>query len=138
VYKFEDGRPNIAGVEAFGAAIDYLMAIEREAALAHEDDVLAYATAQVGAIAGVRIVGEARAKTGVLSFLLEGAHPHDAGTILDQQGIAVRTGQHCAQPVMDRYCIPATIRASLAIYNTREDIDALVRGLHRVREVFGE
>jgi cysteine desulfurase/selenocysteine lyase len=135
-YKFEAGTPNIAGVAAFGAAIDYLMAIDREAALAHEDDVLAYATAQVGAIAGVRIVGEARAKTGVLSFLLEGAHPHDAGTILDQQGIAVRTGQHCAQPVMDRFCIPATIRASLAIYNTREDIDALVRGLHKVREVF--
>ena len=137
-YKFEAGTPNIAGVAGFGAAIDYLMAIDRDAALAHEDDVLAYATAQVSAIPGTRIVGEAREKTGVLSFLLEGAHPHDAGTILDQQGIAVRTGQHCAQPVMDRYCIPATIRASLAIYNTREDIDALVRGLHRVREVFGE
>jgi cysteine desulfurase/selenocysteine lyase len=135
-YKFEAGTPNIAGVAGFGAALDYLMALDREAALAHEDDVLAYATAQVGAIAGVRIIGEARDKTGVLSFLLEGAHPHDAGTILDQQGIAVRTGQHCAQPVMDRFCIPATIRASLAIYNTREDIDALVRGLLKVREVF--
>ncbi|HJU41551.1 MAG TPA: cysteine desulfurase [Vicinamibacterales bacterium] len=135
-YKFEAGTPNIAGVAAFGAAIDYLMAIDRVAALAHEDEVLAYATAQVGAIRGVRIIGEAREKTGVLSFLLEGAHPHDAGTILDQQGIAVRTGQHCAQPVMDRFCIPATIRASLAIYNTRDDIDALVRGLHKVREVF--
>jgi cysteine desulfurase/selenocysteine lyase len=135
-YKFEAGTPNIAGVAGFGAAIDYLMAIDRDAALAHEDDLLAYATAQVSAIAGTRIVGEAREKTGVLSFLLEGAHPHDAGTILDQQGIAVRTGQHCAQPVMDRFCIPATIRASLAIYNTREDIDALVRGLHKVREVF--
>ncbi|MGH9219719.1 MAG: SufS family cysteine desulfurase [Vicinamibacterales bacterium] len=136
-YKFEAGTPNIAGVAGFGAAIDYLTVIDREAALAHEDDVLAYATARVSAIPGVRIVGEAREKTGVLSFLLEGAHPHDAGTILDQQGIAVRTGQHCAQPVMDRFCIPATIRASLAIYNTREDIDALVRGLHKVREVFG-
>jgi cysteine desulfurase / selenocysteine lyase len=135
-YKFEAGTPNIAGVAGFGAAIDYLMGIDRDAALAHEDDVLAYATAQISAIAGTRIVGEARAKTGVLSFLLEGAHPHDAGTILDQQGVAVRTGQHCAQPVMDRFCIPATIRASLAIYNTREDIDALVRGLHKVREVF--
>jgi len=135
-YKFEAGTPNIAGVAGFGAAIDYLAAIDRDAALAHEDDLLAYATAQVSAIAGTRIVGEAREKTGVLSFLLEGAHPHDAGTILDQQGIAVRTGQHCAQPVMDRFCIPATIRASLAIYNTREDIDALVRGLHKVREVF--
>ncbi len=135
-YKFEAGTPNIAGVAGFGAAVDYLMAIDRAAALAHEDDVLAYATAQVGAIAGVRIIGEARDKTGVLSFMLEGAHPHDAGTILDQQGVAVRTGQHCAQPVMDRYCIPATIRASLAIYNTHEDIDALVRGLHKVREMF--
>ena len=135
-YKFEAGTPNIAGVAAFGAAVDYLSAIDRAAALAHEDDVLTYATAQVGAIPGVRIIGEARAKTGVLSFVLEGAHPHDAGTILDQQGIAVRTGQHCAQPVMDRYCIPATIRASLAIYNTREDIDALVRGLQKVRDVF--
>jgi cysteine desulfurase / selenocysteine lyase len=136
-YKFEAGTPNIGGVAGFGAAIDYLMALDRDAAAAHEDDVLAYATAQVGAIPGVRIIGEAREKTGVLSFILEGAHPHDAGTILDQQGIAVRTGQHCAQPVMDRYCIPATIRASLAIYNTRADIDALVRGLHRVKEVFG-
>ena len=136
-YKFEAGTPNIAGVAAFGAAIDYLSSLDRTAALAYEDDVLAYATAQVSAIAGVRIIGEAREKTGVLSFLLEGAHPHDAGTILDQQGIAVRTGQHCAQPVMDRFCIPATIRASLAIYNTREDIDVLVRGLHKVKEVFG-
>ena len=136
-YKFEAGTPNIAGVAGFGAALDYLMGIDRAAALAHEDELLAYATKQVRAIPGVRIIGEAREKTGVLSFMLEGAHPHDAGTILDQQGIAVRTGQHCAQPVMDRYCIPATIRASLAIYNTREDIDALVRGLHRVKEVFG-
>jgi cysteine desulfurase/selenocysteine lyase len=135
-YKFEAGTPNIAGVAAFGAAIDYLSSIDRAAALAHEDEVLAYATAQVSQIPGVRIIGEARQKTGVLSFLLDGAHPHDAGTILDQQGIAVRTGQHCAQPVMDRFGIPATIRASLAIYNTREDIDALVRGLHKVREVF--
>ena len=136
-YKFEAGTPNIAGVAGFGAAIDYLSALDRGAALAHEDEVLAYATTEVAAVPGVRIVGEAREKTGVLSFVLDGAHPHDAGTILDQQGIAVRTGQHCAQPVMDRFCIPATIRASLAIYNTREDIDALVRGLHKVREVFG-
>jgi cysteine desulfurase / selenocysteine lyase len=136
-YKFEAGTPNIAGVAGFGAAIDYLMAIDRDAALAHEDAVLAYATARVREIPGARIIGEARHKTGVLSFLIEGAHPHDAGTILDQQGIAVRTGQHCAQPVMDKFCIPATIRASLALYNTREDIDALVAGLHKVKEVFG-
>jgi cysteine desulfurase/selenocysteine lyase len=135
-YKFEAGTPNIAGVAGFGAAIDYLAAIDRAAALAHEDDVLAYATALVREIPGVRIIGEAREKTGVLSFVMDGAHPHDAGTILDRMGIAVRTGQHCAQPVMDRFCIPATIRASLAIYNTREDIDALVIGLHKVRETF--
>jgi len=135
-YKFEAGTPNIAGVAGFGAAIDYLMGIDRQAALAHEDDVLDYATARVREISGVRIIGEARHKTGVLSFLLEGAHPHDAGTILDRQGIAVRTGQHCAQPVMDKFRIPATIRASLGIYNTREDIDALVCGLHKVRQVF--
>ncbi len=136
-YKFEAGTPNIAGVVGFGAAIDYLMSIDRAAALAHEDDVLAYATARVREAGGIRIIGEARHKTGVLSFVIDGAHPHDAGTILDQQGIAVRTGQHCAQPVMDKFCIPATVRASLAIYNTREDIDALMRGLEKVREVFG-
>jgi cysteine desulfurase / selenocysteine lyase len=135
-YKFEAGTPNIAGVAGFGAAIDYLMAIDRDAALAHEDALLDYATARVRELPGARIIGEARRKTGVLSFLIDGVHPHDAGTILDQQGIAVRTGQHCAQPVMDKFCIPATIRASLAIYNTREDIDALIAGLHKVREVF--
>ena len=135
-YKFEAGTPNMAGVVGLGAAVDYLATIDRAAALAHEDAVLAYATAQLGQVPGARIIGEAREKTGVLSFVLDGVHPHDAGTILDQQGVAVRTGQHCAQPVMDRYCIPATIRASLGIYNTREDIDALVAGLHKVREVF--
>jgi len=135
-YKFEAGTPNMAGVVGLGAAIDYLSTFDRDAALAHEDAVLKYATEQVRQIPGSRIVGEARHKTGVLSFLLEGVHPHDAGTILDQQGVAVRTGQHCAQPVMDRYCIPATIRASLGVYNTYEDIDALVSGLHKVREVF--
>ena len=135
-YKFEAGTPNMAGVVGLGAAIDYLAGIDRDAALAHEDAVLDYATAQVRQIPGARIIGEARDKTGVLSFTLDGVHPHDAGTILDQQGVAVRTGQHCAQPVMDRFCIPATIRASLGIYNTRDDIDALVRGLHKVRELF--
>ena len=135
-YKFEAGTPNIGGVAGFGAAIDYLMAIDRAAALAHEDGVLEYATSQVREIPGARIIGEARHKTGVLSFLLEGVHPHDAGTILDNEGVAVRTGQHCAQPVMDRYGVAATIRASLGIYNTREEIDVLVKALERVREVF--
>jgi cysteine desulfurase/selenocysteine lyase len=135
-YKFEAGTPNIGGVAGFGAALDYLMAIDREAALAHEDDVLEYATAEVSGIAGVRIIGEAREKTGVLSFVFEGVHPHDAGTILDREGVAVRTGQHCAQPVMDCFRITATVRASLGIYNTREDIDVLVRALDKVRTVF--
>jgi cysteine desulfurase/selenocysteine lyase len=135
-YKFEAGTPNIGGVAGFGAAIDYLTALDREAALAHEDAVLEYATDGVRRIPGARIVGEASRKTAVLSFVLDGVHPHDAGTILDTEGVAVRTGQHCAQPVMDRYGITATIRASLAIYNTREDIDALLRGLARVKEVF--
>ncbi len=136
-YKFEAGTPNIGGVAGFGAAVDYLMAIDREAALAHEDALLAYATTRVRQIPGTRIIGEARHKTGVLSFLMENVHPHDAGTILDSQGVAVRTGQHCAQPVMDRYGVTATIRASLGIYNTREDIDALIHALGKVREVFG-
>jgi cysteine desulfurase/selenocysteine lyase len=136
-YKFEAGTPNIAGVVGLGAAIDFLTGIDRDAVLAHEDALLEYATTRVRAVPGVRIVGEARLKTGVLSFLLDGVHPHDAGTILDREGIAVRTGQHCAQPVMDRYGIAATIRASLGIYNTREDIDALASALGRVREVMG-
>ena len=135
-YKFEAGTPNIGGVVGLGAAIDYLSGIDRAAALEHEDDVLAYATARVSEFPIVRIVGTARQKTGVLSFLLEGVHPHDAGTILDREGVAVRTGQHCAQPIMDRFGITATIRASLAIYNTREEIDVLVRALERVRGVF--
>jgi cysteine desulfurase / selenocysteine lyase len=135
-YRFEAGTPNIGGVVGFGTAVDYLMAIDREAALAHEDDVLEYASERVREIPGARIIGQARHKTGVLSFLLEGVHPHDAGTILDNEGVAVRTGQHCAQPIMDRYGITATIRASLGIYNTREEIDVLVRALERVRGVF--
>jgi cysteine desulfurase/selenocysteine lyase len=136
-YKFEAGTPNIAGVVGLGAAIDYLNGIDREAALAHEDDVLAYATEAIREVPGIRIIGESRSKTGVLSFVMDGIHPHDVGTILDREGVAVRTGQHCAQPVMDRYGIAATVRASLALYNTREDIDALIAGLARVREVFG-
>ncbi len=136
-YKFEAGTPNIGGVVGFGAAVDFLSGIDRDAAVAHEDALLEYATEVVRGIPGVRIIGEARKKAGVLSFLLEGVHPHDAGTILDREGVAVRTGQHCAQPVMDRYGIAATIRASLAIYNTREEIDALASALGRVREVLG-
>ncbi len=136
-YKFEAGTPNMAGVAGLGAAIDYLHTIDRAAALAHEDELLAYATERLHEVPGTRVIGQARNKTGVLSFLMECAHAHDVGTILDREGVAVRTGQHCAQPVMDRYGIAATIRASLALYNTREDIDALIAGLARVHEVFG-
>ena len=103
---------------------------------AHEHDLLAYATETVSAIPGVRLIGTAKEKAGVLSFVIEGVHPHDIGTILDQEGIAIRTGHHCSQPVMERFGIPATARASFALYNTREEVDALVRGIEKVREVF--
>jgi cysteine desulfurase/selenocysteine lyase len=136
-YKFEAGTPNIAGAAGLGAAIDYLSTIDRAAALAHEDALLAYATDRLRELPGTRVIGQARDKTGVLSFVIDGAHPHDVGTILDREGVAVRTGQHCAQPVMDRFGVVATIRASLALYNTHADIDALIAGLARVREVFG-
>lgn len=136
-YKFEAGTPNIAGVVGFGAAVDFLARFDLREVAAHEQALLRHATAQLDGIAGVRILGRAREKAGVLSFVMEGVHPHDIGTILDREGVAVRTGQHCAQPVMDRYGIPATVRASFAIYNTREDVDALVGALGRVKEVFG-
>jgi cysteine desulfurase / selenocysteine lyase len=135
-YKFEAGTPNIAGVVGFGAAIDYLQSFDRAAVLEHEDALLAAATARVAETPGTRIYGTAREKTGVLSFTLDGIHPHDAGTILDAEGVAVRSGQHCAQPVMDRFGVPATIRASFGIYNTIEDVAALVAALHKARTMF--
>jgi cysteine desulfurase/selenocysteine lyase len=135
-YKFEAGTPHIEGAIGLGAAVDYVNEIGMEAIAAHEQDVLAYATPRVAAVPGVRLIGTAREKAGVLSFVMDGIHPHDVGTILDQEGIAIRTGHHCAQPVMERFGVPATARASLALYNTRDDIDALVRGLHRVQEMF--
>ena len=136
-HKFEAGTPNIADTIGLGAAVDYLAALGIERLETYERDLLAYGTEALESIAGVRIIGTARDKASVLSFVLEGVHPHDIGTILDQEGIAVRTGHHCAQPVMDRFQIPATARASLALYNTREEIDALVRGIEKVKEVFG-
>jgi cysteine desulfurase / selenocysteine lyase len=136
-HKFEAGTPNIAGVIALGAAIDYVTDLGLEAIAAHEDDLLAYGTRALTAIPGLRLVGTAREKASVLSFVLEGIHPHDIGTVLDYEGIAVRTGHHCAQPVMERFGLPATTRASLGCFNTRGEIDALVRGIHKVREVFG-
>ena len=135
-YKFEAGTPNIAGGIAFGAALDYVSGIGIDRIAAHEHDLLAYATAQVSAIEGLRIIGTAREKAGVLSFVLDGAHPHDIGTVLDREGIAIRTGHHCAQPVMDRYGLPATARASFGLYNTRGEVDALVAAIHKVIGMF--
>jgi cysteine desulfurase/selenocysteine lyase len=128
--------PDIAGFIGLGAPIDYVEAIGLAAISAYEDELLAYATREVSKIAGVRILGSAKEKASVLSFTLEGVHPHDIGTILDQQGIAIRAGHHCAQPVMDRFKVPATARASFAFYNTKEEVDALVNGIRAVMEVF--
>lgn len=135
-YKFEAGTPNIAGAIGLGAAIDYVQAAGLERIAAHEDRLLAYATAALQAIPGIRIIGTAKRKAGVLSFVFDEIHPHDVGTILDQEGIAIRTGHHCAQPVMQRYGIPATARASFGLYNTFAEVDALAAGVALVREVF--
>jgi cysteine desulfurase/selenocysteine lyase len=136
-YKFEAGTPNIGGGIGLGAAVDYLVELDMDAVAAHERDLLLYATAAVQQIPGVHIIGTAPAKAGVLSFVIDGIHPHDIGSILDDEGIAIRTGHHCAQPVMKRFGVPATARASFAFYNTKEEIDALVRGIDRVKEVLG-
>ena len=135
-YKFEAGTPNIAGVIGLGAAIDYLDQIGMDAIAAHEQELLAYGTRALENISGLRLIGTAREKASVLSFVIEGVHPHDAATILDREGVAVRAGHHCAQPVMERFGVSATTRASLAFYNTTEDIDALVAGIQKVREIF--
>ena len=135
-YKFEAGTPDIAGVIGLDAAIDYLDQIGMDAVAAHEHDLLEYGTRALESISGLRLIGTARKKAGVLSFVIDGVHPHDAGTILDREGVAVRAGHHCAQPVMDRFGVSATTRASLAFYNTREDIDGLVAGIQKVKEVF--
>ena len=135
-YKFEAGTPHIAGAIGLGCAIGYLNGLGIERLARHEHELLQYATQKVAEIPGLRIIGTAAEKASVLSFVMEGIHPHDIGTILDQQGIAIRTGHHCAQPVMQRFGIPATARASFALYNTREEVDALIGGLHKVQEVF--
>lgn len=135
-HKFEAGTPAIAEAIGLGAAIDYMNAIGLDAISAHEHDLLEYATAQLGAIEGVRLIGTAREKAAVVSFTVEGIHPHDIGTILDQDGIAIRVGHHCAQPVMQFYGVPATARASFAVYNTRSEVDALVTGVQKCIEVF--
>ncbi|GJQ20604.1 MAG: cysteine desulfurase [Bacteroidia bacterium] len=136
-HRFEAGTPNIGGVIGLGEAIRYLSSLDWRAVEEHEADLVAYCTTMLSAMPGVRIIGTAREKAGVVSFVVEGIHPHDIGTILDQEGIAVRTGHHCAQPVMERFGIPATVRASFAVYNTREEVDRLGKGLRKVKEVFG-
>jgi cysteine desulfurase/selenocysteine lyase len=135
-YKFEAGTPNIAGGIAFGAALDYVTRLGLPAIAAHEHDLLTCATEKLSAIPGLTIVGTAKEKAGVISFVLEGVHPHDIGTVLDREGIAIRTGHHCAQPVMDRFGLPATARASFGLYNTRGEVDALVAGVHKVIGMF--
>ena len=135
-YKFEAGTPNIAGGIGLGAAIDYINALGIDAIEAHENDLLAYATERLTAIAGLRVIGTAARKAAVLSFTLEGIHPHDVGTVLDREGVAVRTGHHCAQPVMDFFQVPATSRASFGLYNTRAEVDVLFGGLEKVVEMF--
>ncbi|HKV04702.1 MAG TPA: cysteine desulfurase [Candidatus Acidoferrales bacterium] len=136
-YKFEAGTPDIAGVIGLGAALTYVNGLGIEAIGAHEHELLEYATGAISEIPGVRRIGTAAERAGVLSFVFDGVHPHDVGTILDQEGIAIRTGHHCSQPVMERFGIAATARASFAVYNTRGEVDALVRGIGKVREVFG-
>jgi len=135
-YKFEAGTPNIAGGIGLGAALDYATHLGLDKIAAYEHELLVYGTNALAQIPGLRMIGTAREKAAVLSFVIEGIHPHDIGTVLDRMGIAVRTGHHCAQPVMDWFGVPATTRASLAFYNTRAEIDSLVEGLHNVKEVF--
>ena len=134
--KFEAGTPHIAGAVGLGAAVDYITEIGFDKITAHEKDLMEYGTAALSEIQGLRIIGTARHKASVLAFVLKGAHPHDVGTIVDMEGVSIRTGHHCTQPVMERFGVPATARASVAMYNTRKEIDQLVHALHRVRETF--
>lgn len=136
-YKFEAGTPNIAGSIGLGAAIDYLSGIGLEPVAAYEQELMAYATEAISGIKGLRIIGTAKEKASVLSFVLDGVHAHDIGTILDQEGIAIRAGHHCAMPVMQRFGVPATARASFAFYNTKEEVDTLVGAIYKVIELFG-
>ncbi|WP_434387256.1 SufS family cysteine desulfurase [Melittangium boletus] len=135
-YRLEAGTPDISGAIGLAAALDYLEGVGREAIAAHDQELLEYGTQALESVPGLRLLGQARERSGVLSFLMEDVHAHDVGTILDREGVAIRAGHHCAQPLLACFGVAATVRASLALYNTREDIDALVRGLHKVREVF--
>ena len=136
-HKFEAGTPNIAGVIGLGAAIDYVSELGLERIAAHENRLLAYALEKVASVPGVRFLGAPRERASIVSFSMDGVHPHDMGTILDREGIAIRAGHHCAQPVMERFGIPATARASFGVYNTTEEVNDLVRGLSRVKEILG-
>jgi cysteine desulfurase/selenocysteine lyase len=135
-FKFEAGTPDVAGAIGLGAAIEYLNELGVENIAQYEHELLHYAIEKLSAISGVRLIGTAKERAGVISFVIEGVHPHDVGTILDQEGIAIRTGHHCAQPIMERFGIPATARASFAFYNTKKEVDALANGIQKVREVF--
>jgi cysteine desulfurase/selenocysteine lyase len=136
-FKFEAGTPPIAAAITLGAAVDYMNGIGVAEIHAHDTDIVDYATREINGIAGVRIVGTAEKKAGAISFVVDGVHPHDVGTLLNDEGVAVRTGHHCAQPVMHRFGIPATSRASFAVYNALEEVDALVAGIKKVQKVFG-
>lgn len=136
-HKFEAGTPNIAATIGLGTAIDYVHSIGYEAIAAHEKMLLEYATEQLQQIKGLSIIGTAKEKASVISFILEDAHPHDVGQLLDYEGVAVRTGHHCTQPIMTRFGIPATTRASFAFYNTKEEVDRLVAAVKKVQEMFG-
>jgi len=135
-YKFEAGTPNIAGAIALGEALDYLRDVGLAEISAHEHDLLEYATRQVSAIADLRVIGTARQKAGVLSFVIEGIHPHDIGTVLDHEGIAIRAGHHCAQPLHQKLGLMATSRASFYVYTLREEVDKLVDGLYKAKTIF--
>jgi cysteine desulfurase/selenocysteine lyase len=136
-HKFEAGTPDIAGAIGLGAAIEYVTKIGIDNIKDHENSLLEYATQQIAQVPGLRIIGTAKEKTSVLSFVFENIHPHDIGTFLDFEGVAIRTGHHCTQPLMQRYNIPATSRASFAMYNTKEEVDILISGLKKIIEVFG-
>ena len=135
-HKFEAGTPHIEGGIGLAAALDWLEGVGLDAVASHEHALLEHGTRVLSEIPGLRLIGTAREKAGVLSFVLDGVHPHDVGTILDREGIAIRTGHHCAQPIMDRFGVPATARASLGVYNTKADLDALAAALRKVGEVF--
>ena len=136
-YKFEAGTPNISGAIGLGAAVHYLQGIGMDVIARHEQEILDYMTSELNKVDGMRLIGTADEKASVQSFLLDDIHPHDLGTILDHQGVAIRTGHHCAMPVMDFFGVPGTARASLALYNTRDDIDRLIDSLQAARKIFG-